>query len=250
MSTFDDRYSNWKAAHPALWWASAIAAGLLLLLLTGAAGFVLMALVTAPAASGTSSFFSWLFALDANVPWFITRSSGITAYLLLWLSMVWGLAVSSRILEGRLHGSFTYDFHQFISWLSIGFLGIHVVVLLFDQYLVFGPAQLLIPFISDYRPLWVGVGILSMYLTLLVTVTFYMRERIGTKLFSRIHVLSLVAFVGAALHGLLSGTDSPLLATRLMYSGTFLSVVFLTVYWLVLLVMKKRQTAVQVSRQP
>lgn len=240
---FQDRYSDWKTGHPILWWTAAISAGLCLLFATGGLAFLVLALASAPAQSGVGSFVGWLLALNTTqYTWFITRAAGLTTYLLLWLSMVWGLAVASRILEGKLHGSFTYDFHQFISLLAIGFVIVHVVVLLFDQYLTFSVPQILIPFISTYRPLWVGVGILSLYLTLLVTVTFYLRDRIGRKAFSQIHVLSLLAFVAAAAHGLYAGTDSPLPAVQLMYAGTFLSIVFLTVYWFVLLRMKKRQT--------
>jgi DMSO/TMAO reductase YedYZ heme-binding membrane subunit len=78
-----------------------------------------------------------------------------------------------------------------------------------------------------------------MYVVLLVTVTFYIRDRIGQATFRAIHTLSLLAFVGAALHGMLSGTDTPLTMVKLMYAGTFLSVVFLTTYWLVLTRQKK-----------
>lgn len=243
--SIQDKYTDWKAGHPLLWWAASISAGLALLLVTGALAFLVLALATTPALQ-TGSLVSWLLALNTTqYTWFITRAAGLTTYLLLWLSMIWGLAVSSRILEGKLHGSFTYDFHQFISLLAIGFVAVHVIVLMFDQYLTFSAAQLVVPFISSYRPLWVGIGILSLYLVLLVTVTFYLRDRIGRKAFARIHVLSLLAFVGAAVHGLYAGTDSPLLSVQLMYAGTFLSVVFVTVYWLALLVMKKRQGAAQ-----
>ncbi|HEX9018333.1 MAG TPA: hypothetical protein VF806_04070, partial [Anaerolineaceae bacterium] len=104
-------------------------------------------------------------------------------------------------------------------------------------------AQILFPFLSTYRPLWVGIGVLSLYIVVLVTVTFYMRGRIGMKAFRTIHILSLLGYLGGAVHGLYSGTDSPLPTVEGMYALTFLVVVFLFVYWLVGLVMKKRQVA-------
>ncbi len=185
-----------------------------------------------------------LFALDSQqIWWYITRSAAILAYLLLWLSTLWGLAVSSKIFDPLLARTHTYDFHQFISLLAIGFLAVHVSVLLLDNYLPFSPIQVLIPFIAPTKPLWVGLGVISLYLTLLVTVTFYLRQRIGLRAFRLIHLLSLVAFLGAALHGLFSGTDAPLPALRLMYSFTFLSVVFMTTYWLVNRTLEKRRLA-------
>jgi predicted ferric reductase len=93
--------------------------------------------------------------------------------------------------------------------------------------------QILIPFLSPYRPFWVGLGVIAFYITLLVTVTFYLRSKIGMKTFRSLHVLSLLGYLGVTFHGLFAGTDAPLIAMQLMYKGTVLVVVFLTVYWLV-----------------
>ena len=187
-----------------------------------------------------SRLFNWLFALDTvQALWYITRAAGIIAYLLLWLSTAWGLAVSSKIFDPLLHRAFTYDMHQFISLVAIGFTILHIVVLFADQYLPFSVAQVLIPFIAPYRPLWVGVGIIGLYLTLLVTVTFYIRRWIGQKTFRVIHLASFLAYAGVTIHGLMAGTDSVLLATQLMYAGSALAIVFLTVYWLVVMLQNK-----------
>jgi predicted ferric reductase len=196
-----------------------------------AAGLVLL---LTPAGDWLASSLNWLFAADSQqLWWYVTRSAGILAYLLLWLSTVWGLAVPSRIIQPLLDQGSTFDFHQFISLLSIGFVLLHVLVLTLDRYLPYSTLQILIPFLSPYRPLWVGIGVISFYLILLVTVTFYLRTRIGMNTFRAIHVLSLAGYLGVTLHGFYSGTDSPLLSMQLLYRGTALVVVFLTVYWLV-----------------
>ncbi len=211
----------------------------------GVSGLALFTVVSlalqVPLGVSVASFLSSLLGAGAgNMAWYITRSAGLTAYLLLWLSVLWGLAIPSKILDGLLHGSFTFDFHEFISLLGIGFLAIHLGALLFDAYMPYSVLQILIPGLSSYRPLWIGVGIVSCYLTLLVTVTFYLRSRIGQKAFRAIHVFSLVAFLGAALHGLLSGSDTALPAVQAMYAVTLLSVVFLTAYWLISLRWRKK----------
>ena len=232
---------DWKSAHHGLW--AVLRFGVALVLLFGMLVFsvFLLALGNTPAGQAIGQTISGLFAGDLpNVTWYITRAAGLTAYLLLWLSTVWGLVLPSRILEGKLHGLYTFDFHEVISLLAIGFIAIHMIVLLADNFMPFTITQLFIPFIAPYRPLWVGFGIISFYLIILVTVTFYIRDRIGTKTFRAIHVFSLLAFLGVAAHGLLSGTDSVLFSVQLMYAITFLSVVFLTTYWLVVQWMKKR----------
>ena len=182
-----------------------------------------------------------LFTVNSiQMTWYITRAAGLTAYMLLWLSTAWGLAVSSKIFEPVLQGTFTYDFHEFLSLLSIGFVVLHVAVLLVDQYLPFSVAAILVPFIAPYRPLWVGIGVIGFYLALLVTITFYLRRQIGMKTFRMLHLASFIAYVFAAIHGLMAGTDSPLVATQLMYAGTTLVIVFLTAYWSILLFLNKR----------
>ncbi len=184
----------------------------------------------------------WLDALfglsTVQAMWYLTRAAGLTAYLLLWLSTVWGLAVSSKIFDPVLNRFFTYDMHQFLSLLAIGFVVLHVAVLLADQYLPFSLAQIILPFGAPYRPVWVGLGVIALYLTLLVSVTFYIRRWIGQRTFRAVHYLSFLAFVGAAVHGLFAGTDSALWTTQLMYAVTSLVVVFLTVYRITITVLK------------
>lgn len=185
-----------------------------------------------------------LFALDSvQALWYVTRAAGILAYLLLWLSTAWGLAVTSKIFDPLLHRAFTYDMHQYISLLAIGFTILHVAVLIGDRYLPFSVAQVLIPFVAPYRPLWVGVGVIGLYLTLLVSVSFYLRRWIGQKAFRAIHISSFVAYAAVTLHGLMAGTDSPLWAMQFVYAGTFLVIVFLTAYWLIINRLDRRDSS-------
>ncbi len=178
---------------------------------------------------------NWLFQLNSvQIWWYVTRASGIIGFLLLWLSTAWGLAVPSKLLDPLLQRTFTFDFHQYLSLFSVGFIFVHVIVLMLDQYLPFSLVQITVPFTSSYRPLWVGLGVISLYLILLVTVTFYLRKHIGMAAFRAIHILSLLGYLGGLVHGLFAGTDSPLPAVQWMYIISFLSIVFLTVYWLIM----------------
>lgn len=222
----------------------------LLVLMLGLLGAALLAvsllLGFSPTAWLTNVLDRALVTSSAQTTWFITRAAGLMAYLLVWLSTVWGLAVSSKVFDGAVHRTFTYDFHQFISLLSIAFVVVHLVVLLFDQYQPFTLAQILVPFTAPYRSVWVGLGTIGLYLTLIVTVTFYIRKWIGQKTFRLIHLASYLAFAGAAVHGLLSGTDSPLASVQAMYLVTAISVVFLTVYRILMSASnKRRRVAVQ-----
>ena len=213
-------------------------------------GFILIGAIAAmtPVGQNLGSYLRFLFALDSvQIWWYVTRASGIIAYLLLWFSTILGLAVTSKYLDGMLDRLFTYDFHEFISLLSVGFTLVHVIVLMLDLYMPYSLAQILVPFISPYRPFWVGIGVIAFYIILLVTITFYLRNRIGTRTFRAIHVLSLLGYIGVTLHGYFSGTDTALPSMQILYEVSGLAVLFLTVYWLVLLSLrnaeKRRQAA-------
>ena len=195
-------------------------------------GLILFVAVLAmtPVGQSLGTFLSWLFAANSvQTWWYVTRASGIIAYLLLWFSTILGLAVTSKYLDGMLDRLFTYDFHEFISLLAIAFTLVHVLVLTLDKYLPYTFAQILVPFISPYRPFWVGVGVISFYLIVLVTVTFYLRNKIGKRAFRTIHYLSLLSYIGVTLHGYYSGTDTALPSMKILYDVSGLAVLFLTV---------------------
>jgi predicted ferric reductase len=239
-TTQDKTYSTWQVVVSIL-----VTFFIIGLILIGAV------LAMTPAGQSLGSYLRFLFALGSvQIWWYVTRASGIIAYLLLWFSTILGLAVTSKYLDGMLDRLFTYDFHEFISLLSVGFTLVHVIVLMFDLYMPYSLAQILVPFISPYRPFWVGVGVISFYIIMLVTITFYLRNRIGRSAFRAIHVLSLVGYIGVTLHGYFSGTDTALPSMQILYDVTGLAVLFLTVYWLVLLGMRnaeRRRQAASVS---
>ena len=86
------------------------------------------------------------------------------------------------------------------------------------NYIAYTIAQVLTPFAStNYRPTWVGIGQLSFYVWAVVTFSFYVRKRIGKKAWRLIHFLSYASLVGAMIHGIFSGTDTPAAWTQYLY---------------------------------
>lgn len=238
-----------KEKQPVSPWKAALSATLTIVFL---GMVVLVALVAlTPAGQTVSQFVKWLFAANSvQLWWYVTRSAGIMAYLMLWFSMILGLAVTSKYMDIMLERMFTYDFHQFISLLSIAFLLVHILVLLLDRYMPYSVLQILVPFISPYRPFWVGIGVISFYVIVLVTVTFYIKRRLGMKSFRVIHYLSLAGFLGGLLHGIYSGTDTALPAMQILYKVSGLSVLFFTIYWLVLLALRKAEAGRHTTSVP
>ena len=168
---------------------------------------------------------------EPKVFWYLSRASGLVAFVLLWVSMASGLIISNKMARVW-PGVFTaFDLHQYTSLLGSGFIIFHMLVLLGQSYVPYNFVQLLVPFAgTDYRPLWVGVGQLTLYLTLLVTFTFYVRKQIGRRMWHLIHFLSYAVFIMALAHGLFSGTDSGNVWVVGMYWMGTVSLAVLTVY--------------------
>lgn len=171
--------------------------------------------------------------------WYMARAGGVVAYLLLWLSTVWGLVLSTKITAKMLSTPLAYGLHEFLSILAIVFALLHSLILLGDQYIQFNIFQLAIPFIAPYRPFWTGLGTIALYLTMALTGSFYVRKQIGQRVWRTLHYLTFVAYILALVHGLMAGTDSPLAVVKLIYLGSGFSVLFLVYYRLFGLMAKK-----------
>ena len=151
--------------------------------------------------------------MSGHLWWYVARSGGIVAWVLLAASVLWGLALSTKAFGKRPHPSWLLDLHRFLGGLALVFTGIHVGALVLDSYVSFGLVQLLVPFTSSYRPRRGGVGVVGLYLLLAVEVTSLLRPRIPKHIWRRVHLASFGLFAVSTLHGLQAGTDggSPLL---------------------------------------
>lgn len=123
-----------------------------------------------------------------------------------------------------------YGLHEFLSILAIVFAIVHAAVLLGDDYIGFTVFHLAIPFISPYEPMWTGLGILALYLSMALTGSFYIRNIIGHRTWRSVHYFTFVAYLLILVHAIMAGSDSNLIITILLYWSTGFSVLFLTVY--------------------
>ncbi len=173
--------------------------------------------------------------------WYMARSGGIVAYLLLWLSTVWGLVLSTKITDRLIPAPIIYGLHEFLSLGTIFFAVIHSVVLMGDSYINFNLLHLLIPFTAPYEPFWTGMGVIGLYLTAALTGSFYIRKKIGQKTWRKLHYLTFAAYLLALVHGLMAGSDTPLPVMKLMYLGSGFTVLFLVYYRLFTLQVKEKK---------
>jgi methionine sulfoxide reductase heme-binding subunit len=141
--------------------------------------------------------------------WYLTRISAIVGFVLLTLSFALGLASTRRALNSTAWPRFaTQELHRNLSLLAVGFIALHVITTLSDTYVHVGWWSLVVPFVSGYRRLWVGLGTLAFDAVLVVIVTSLFRDRLPHSVWRAIHWTVYVAWPLAFLHFLKTGTDS------------------------------------------
>lgn len=161
--------------------------------------------------------------------WELIRGSGILAYLMLSISTLLGMAISMRALDRFTKRAYVYEGHQSISIVALALTLVHGTTLLLDKYISFSPADILMPFAADWRPVAVALGIISMYIMAIVAGTSYVRRYVGQKTWRIIHYTSFIAWLFAALHGITAGSDSGELWVQYMYLITISAVLLLFV---------------------
>lgn len=138
--------------------------------------------------------------------WYIARSSGIVAYLLLSSSVVLGALMAGR-------AKFVWprfaveEVHRFLALLAGVFIAVHASALLLDTVVPISLKQELVPFSSPYRPFAVALGVLAAELMAAVGITNLFRSRLPHRVWRRAHYLTIAVWGLATMHGFLAGTD-------------------------------------------
>lgn len=143
------------------------------------------------------------------VTWDIARAGGFTAYILLSLAVIVGLALSTKLQSpSRWPRLINSELHNFLTLLGTVFLTVHILAVWIDPFTHFGLNEILIPLASHYRPVWMALGIVALYLGIAIGISTLLRPRIGYSWWRRLHVLTLGIFILATIHGIATGSDT------------------------------------------
>jgi predicted ferric reductase len=138
--------------------------------------------------------------------------------------VVLGLALSVRWQRPKWPRLLTNELHSYLTLLSLIFIAVHVLAVAIDPYTHFGLEDMLVPLATRYRPLWISLGIVSLYLMLAVWISTQLRSRIGYAWWRRLHTLTFLVYIGSTVHGLGTGTDTRQLWALELYVGSTLLV--------------------------
>jgi len=139
--------------------------------------------------------------------WYATRGAGTVTLILLTAAVVLGIVTSVRWKSDDWPRFLLAALHRNISLFVIAFGVVHVVTAILDPLTSLG-LKALVPFASDYRPVWLGLGVIAADLLLAIVVTSLLRDRLGYAAWRVIHWLTYASWPLAMVHSLGTGTDA------------------------------------------
>jgi sulfoxide reductase heme-binding subunit YedZ len=148
-----------------------------------------------------------LAASGGSAYWYLTRSTGAVALLLLTVAVALGVVDVRRWSTPRWPRFVVDSLHRNVSLLAMAFLGLHILTSVLDSFAPISLLDAFVPFAGSYRPFWLGLGAVSLDLLLAVTITSMLRQRMGYSSWRAIHWLTYASWPIALLHGLGTGSD-------------------------------------------
>ena len=169
-------------------------------------------------------------ASNGKALWYLTRGTGLVTLLLLTLAVALGVAQVNRWSSPRWPRFVTAALHKNVSLLVVAFLAIHIVTSVVDAFAPIHWLDVVVPFTSPYRPVWLGLGAVATDLLIAVTVTSLLRTRIGHRTWRVLHWTTYACWPLAMVHSLGTGTDTRHGWALALYAGC-LAVVVGSVWW-------------------
>lgn len=140
--------------------------------------------------------------------WYLTRATGVVSLLLLTGVALLGLAGAMQWASPRWPRFVTQGLHKNLSLMAVAFVAVHVASTVIDGFAPIRWIDAVVPFVSAYRPLWLGLGALAFDLFLALIVTSLLRARLGFRTWRAVHWLAYGCWPVAVVHSLGTGSDA------------------------------------------
>ncbi|OJU86188.1 MAG: hypothetical protein BGO11_12870 [Solirubrobacterales bacterium 70-9] len=141
-----------------------------------------------------------------HIFWITSRAAGGAALILASAAVAAGLMIGARRQDANKRD--LRAIHEALSLTTLAMVALHGLALLGDSYLNPGPAGIAIPFVSFYRPLWTGLGIIAGYGLAALGLSYYLRDRIGAARWRKLHRLTALFWLLAIVHTIGAGSDA------------------------------------------
>ncbi|MGA8364302.1 MAG: ferric reductase-like transmembrane domain-containing protein [Solirubrobacteraceae bacterium] len=148
-----------------------------------------------------------MLATGGSLYWYLTRSTGAVALLLLTAAIVLGVVEVRRWSTPRWPRFVVDALHRNVALLAMVFLCLHILTSVLDSFAPITLIDTVVPFAGAYRPFWLGLGAVAFDLLIAVTLTSLLRQRMGYASWRTIHWLTYASWPIALLHGFGTGSD-------------------------------------------
>jgi len=138
---------------------------------------------------------------------YATRATGLVTLLLLTGAVVLGILTAGRFAGTTWPRFLTIGLHHNISLLAVAFLGLHVGTTVVDTYTSISLTDAVVPFLSNYKTVWLGLGAIACDLFLALIITSLLRQRLGHRTWRAVHWCGYVCWPVALVHAAGIGTD-------------------------------------------
>lgn len=146
-------------------------------------------------------------ALRSQDLWYVSRGSGLVLLVVVSLDVALGIALRKGARPPGLPRFATAYLHRDLGLLAAALGVLHVATAVLDPYARIGWLAVAVPMASPYRPLWIGLGALSLDLGAAMLVTSLLRHRLGARAWRSVHLLVYASWPFALLHSLRAGID-------------------------------------------
>ena len=140
--------------------------------------------------------------------WYMARASGMVAAVALVFTLIWGLLLTTKLIDRKGLPAWLTDLHRYLGGLSVAFIALHMGSLVLDNYESFKWADLFVPFASSWKAGPVAWGIGAFWGLVVVEGTSLAQRRMVRSTWRRLHVLSYPVALMTALHAAQAGTDA------------------------------------------
>jgi sulfoxide reductase heme-binding subunit YedZ len=144
---------------------------------------------------------------SSTVLWYASRATGVVALLLMTAVVLLGLLVNR---QGRLPGLPRFavtGLHRNLSLVAVAFVGVHVLSAILDSYVSIPLTAVVVPLASGYERLWIGLGAVSLDITIAVIATSLLRRHLSRRLWRAVHLTAYLSWPVAWLHSISSSRD-------------------------------------------
>jgi hypothetical protein len=164
-------------------------------------------------------------AAGPSALWYLTRATGAVTLVLLTASVALGVANVGRIQSVRWPRFVIEGLHRNVSLLAIAVLAVHIVTTLLDPFASIHVLDAVVPFVSTYRPFWLGLGAFASDLLIAIALTSMVRRRLGHRAWRATHWFAYACWPIALLHAVGTGSDIKALWMQALLAGCAVTVI-------------------------